>query len=224
MEKKLDTDVRQLTESVAQLTNTLQASNKRTALLESIIRWGAIGTLAVAAITFSVLYQWVAPVFAAPSNPSDNPPTTATQPSDMQPKPATTVVDALNQINQNLMVFGQMGMMMNAGMMEAMKEPKIQAEIQKIMEERSVGPQEAAMALAGSVAKDAFVVMYRLREDSDLIHEMITGENLHKAMQTMAYELHMMNGALAAVPHMAANMNVMGHSMGKMNSWIPWAP
>lgn len=216
-------DVQQLTESLTQLTYALQASTRRTALLESIIRWGAIATLAVAVMTYSVINQWIGPVFADQNTAADTPPASAAQPAG-QPKPATTVVEALNQLNQNLMVFGQMGMMMNAGMMEAMNDPKIKPEIDKIMQERGVGPQEAAVALAGSVMKDAFVVMYRLREDSDLIHEMITGENLENAMKSIGYELHLMNGALAAVPSMAANMNVMGHSMGKMNSWIPWAP
>ncbi len=206
-----ENDLQKLTEAVSTLNQALVASNKRTALLERIVRWGAVGLVAVATIAGLVVNDAIDTAYA-------------TEVQSVQQN-ANSVIEALEDINQNLAVFGQMGQMMNTGFQEAPQNPKIRAAIEQYINEHpGTSPEQAMMALAGGVMADAFVVMYRIAEDSDKIHPFITENNINTAMETIVQELHLMNGALRAIPHMAANMNVMGHSMGKMGSWMPWAP
>lgn len=207
MDGKNEVDTARLMDALTRLTEAQVASERRTARLERIIRWGAIGLVAIAVTTVAVVNDTIGVAFATTEAP-------------LAGQDPTNVVDALNRINQNLAVMGQMGGLMQAGMEAAQSDPVVQ----KYLKENFPGmePQQALMAAAGQAVAGGFVVLHRIRADSDVIHKMITDDNLEKAMSTVGQELHLMNVALAAIPYMASNMGSMGYNMNKMGSWVPW--
>ncbi len=94
------------------------------------------------------------------------------------------------------------------------------------------------MQVTSQVMVDAAVVMKRVREDSDAIHSTFQKEGgpsivLHHAIKGIHNELFRLNIALASIPAMAGEMNVMnrqmsvmahgvGSTMGRMGNMLPW--
>ncbi len=78
---------------------------------------------------------------------------------------------------------------------------------------------------------DTVVLMQRIREDSNEFRNVIGGPG--PALSAIHEELRLMNVALASVPAMAFQMDVMnrhmgsmshsmGSTMGRMGNWMPW--
>ena len=115
--------------------------------------------------------------------------------------------------------------------------------IKNLMEEKKFdNPQQAYLStymnVAGQVLVDGAVVMKRVREDSDAVHEKLQqwggpSVALHRVLKGINEDLVRLNVALAAVPAMATEMNVMnrqmsvmshsvGSTMARMGSIMPW--
>jgi hypothetical protein len=103
---------------------------------------------------------------------------------------------------------------------------------------REMAQQMLFMRAAAQVVVDASVVMKRVREDSDALHSKFHEAGgptlaLNHVLAGIVEELQRLNVALAAVPAMAGEMNVMnrqigvmahgvGSTMGRMGNVMPW--
>ncbi len=107
----------------------------------------------------------------------------------------------------------------------------------RVQEIRKLTPllMEDFPSVAGQIVVDFAVLVKRLREDSDDFRNYLYGNvpNPSSPIGMVARELRLMNGALAAVPAMATQMDLMnrnmasmthsmGSTMGRMGSWMPW--
>lgn len=224
-----DTDLQQLSRTVARLTEALARSERRHAHLARTIRWGALAAAALVLFGGFLVAERVGIAHA--------------QNSGGFPQAATTV-EALNNINANLMVMGELGKTMqqfSPVIKEAiMSNPEVRKHVQDYFKEHNLNPgpgeQEAyAMkAVTQSVIEtfvDTVVLMQRIRQDSDAFRDYVTGPE--DVLRGVEHELQAMNVALASVPAMAAQMDLMnrniasmtysmGSTMGRMGKWMPW--
>ena len=153
-------------------------------------------------------------------------------------------MEALNNINGNLMVLGAVGKSLSEFMpavkQGVMQNEDVQKYVMDYMEENNLNPtpeQQEAIAMKAVVESavgtfvDAFVLMQRIREDSDVFRAAVIGPEV--ALEGIGKELHLINGALSAVPVMATQMDLMnrnissmsysmGSTMGRMGNWMPW--
>jgi len=89
--------------------------------------------------------------------------------------------------------------------------------------------------VAGQIVVDFAVLVDRLRKDSNDFRGYLEGRypRPHSPIGMVASELRLMNSALASVPAMTAQMDLMnrnmasmtysmGSTMGRMGNWMPW--
>ena len=93
---------------------------------------------------------------------------------------------------------------------------------------------EGMLMAGGQVLVDAAALFHRLRRDSDVFRETVNKvSGTNGLLNGIQRELHAMNGMLAAIPPMSAEMNIMnrhmsvmtystGSTMGRMGSIMPW--
>lgn len=223
------TEIQQLTQAVAGLTEALARSERRYIRLGRLVRWGAVATVSLATFGGFLLVDRVGTAHA--QNQSGVP-------------QATSAVEALNNINANLMVLGEMGKTLQdfkpAVKQAIMSNPDVQKRVKQYFEENDLNPspeqQEAyaMQAIVGGVVGtfvDAFVLMQRIRQDSNAFRDFITGPE--DVLRGVERQLEVMNVAMASIPAMAAQMDLMnrnmasmsysmGSTMGRMGKWVPW--
>ena len=224
------TDIQALGQAVAGLNEALARSEKRYSHLARIVRWSMLGIVSLLAFAGFMIADQTGIAFAQ---------------KDVGSFPqATTAVDALNNINGNLMVLGAVGKSLNEFMpaikQGIMQNKDVQQTVQNYFKENNLDPtpeQQEAIAMKLIVERavgtfvDAFVLMQRIRQDSDAFRAAVIGPE--EALEGIGKELNLMNGALSAVPAMAAQMDLMnrnissmsysmGSTMGRMGNWMPW--
>jgi hypothetical protein len=78
---------------------------------------------------------------------------------------------------------------------------------------------------------DAFVLMQRIRQDSNAFRDYVSGPE--EVLRGVEHQLEVMNLAMASIPPMAVQMDLMnrnmssmsysmGSTMGRMGKWVPW--
>lgn len=223
-----NTDLQQLTRTVAALTEALARSERRHAHLSRSLRWGTlalvtlvIGAAALFASRFGVAYAQQAGGFPQ----------------------ATSAVEALNNINGNLALFGMVGDSLGRAVpaieKAMMENPDVQRSVQIYLEAQGIPVTDenmmanAAPAVIHSAVTtmvDTVVLMQRIRDDSNAFRDLIGGPV--PALHGMEREMQAINRALASVPIMAIQMDLMnrnmasmshsmGSTMGRMGSWLP---
>jgi hypothetical protein len=224
-----ETDLQQLGRAVANLTEALAHSERRHRHLARTMRWGALIVLAL------VLFGGILV--------ADRLGTAHAQNANGFPQ-AASAVEALNNINANLMVMGELGKTMqqfSPAIKEAiMSNPEVRTYVQEYFKEHNLNPSAdeqdayAMQALVQSVVGtfvDSVVLMQRIRQDSDAFRDYVTGPE--EVLRGLEKQLQAMNLALASVPAMATQMDLMnrniasmtysmGSTMGRMGSWMPW--
>jgi hypothetical protein len=224
-------DIARLHQTVAGLAEALAHSERRHAQLGRMVRWATLSLIAVLAFAGFSLAERMGMAHAQDPN-----------------APARSELEALNNINQNLMVLGEMGRTLNmlvpAVEQAMMGNEDVQAYVagyvQDRIEETGVEPTPeqqqrfAVQAIVSSVVGttvDAVVLMNRLREDSDAFRAYVEGPE--KVLRDLHKDLVTMNIALASIPAMAAQMDLMnrnmatmsysmGSTMGRMGKWMPF--
>ena len=224
-----DTDLQQLSRTVASLTEALARSERRHAHLARTMRWGALATVALVLFGGFLVAERIGIAHAQNAAGFQQ---------------AATTVEALNNINANLMVMGELGKTMqqfSPVVKEAiMGNPQVRAYVQDYFEERKLDPspdQQEAYAMQAVVQSvvgtfvDTVVLMQRIRQDSDAFRDYVTGPE--DVLRGVEQQLVVMNGAMTSVPAMAAQMDLMnrniasmtysmGSTMGRMGKWMPW--
>lgn len=223
------TDLQQLSEVVARLSDALARSERRHAHFARAMRWGVAAMVALLFVGGLLITGRVG--IAHADNPAGFP-------------QATTAVEALNNINANLMVMGEVGKVLQAfapAVKQAvMNNPDVQKYVQDYFKENNLNPspeeQEAyaTQAIVQSVVStfvDTVVLLQRVRQDSNAFRELVMGPS--DALHSLGHQLEVMNLAMASIPPMAAQMDLMnrnmssmsysmGSTMGRMGSWMPW--
>jgi hypothetical protein len=222
-------DLQQLSEVVASLTDALARSERRHAQMARAMRWGSL------AVVLLLLAAGLAITGRAGIAHAQN---AAGFPQ------ASTAVEALNNINANLMVMGEAGKMLQQ-LSPAIKQavlgnPDVQKYVQDYFEKNNLNPSPAereayaTQAVVQSVVGtfvDAVVLLQRIRQDSNAFRDYITGPE--DVLRDVEHQLEVMNLAMASIPPMAAQMDLMnrnmssinysmGSTMGRMGSWMPW--
>jgi hypothetical protein len=227
------TDLDELTRAVAGLTEALALSERRHARMVRTARWGALVVLGLLLFGGFLVANRIGIGIgvAHAQNPGDFP-------------QAATAVEALNNINANLMVMGEMGKALQqfspAIKQAVMANPDVRKHVQEYFEEHNLSPspeeQEAyaMQAVTQSVVEtfvDTVVLMQRIRQDSNAFRDYVTGPE--DVLRGVEQQLQVMNGAMASIPPMAAQMDLMnrnmasmtysmGSTMGRMGKWMPW--
>ncbi|AGA89220.1 hypothetical protein Thimo_0351 [Thioflavicoccus mobilis 8321] len=222
-------DLQQLNQTVASLAEALARSERRHAHLARTMRWGALGLFSLLILAGFMIADRAGLAFA--QSPGGSP-------------QATTTVEALNNIDANLMVLGAMGQAMQAvtpAIQQAVdNNPDVQAYMQRYFKEHGLNPapeQQAAYAqqalmesLVGTVI-DSIVLVQRIRQDSNAFRELVTGPD--DVLRDIEGQLDTMNRAMLSIPIMAAQMDAMnrnmaamsysmGSTMGRVGNWMPW--
>jgi len=223
------TDLQQLSQALAELTEALARSERRFEGLGRAVRWGVLGVLLLLLLAGLLIADLTGVAHA--QDPGGFP-------------EATTAVEALNNINANLMVLGSVGRLFQeftpAVKQAIMANPDVQRRVQEYFAKNELKPtpeqQEAyAMeAIVGSVVGtfvDAFVLMQRIRQDSNAFRDYVSGPE--EVLRGVEHQLEVMNLAMASIPPMAVQMDLMnrnmasmsysmGSTMGRMGKWVPW--
>ena len=223
------TDLQALTETVRQLQEALQRKERNYEQLAKAIRWGVLGFVVAVVMTGFIISDRIGTAYAQ---------------SDAGLGQAQSVVQALNNINQNLAVFGMLGQSLKQAIPAfenaMMKNSDVQKHVQTYLKDQGVDLTEnnmrkyataAIVESAVTTAVHTVVLMQRIREDSNSFHEVVDGSSL--ALGAIQHELEVMNHALLSVPVMAAQMDMMnrnmasmshsmGTTMGRVGSWVPW--
>jgi hypothetical protein len=224
-----ETDLQQLNRAVASLSEALARSERRHAHAARAMRWGALAVVSL--LVFAGYLVGDRAGIAHAQNPAGFP-------------QASNAVEALNNINANLMVMGEMGKMLQqfspAIKQAVMSNPDVQKHVQDYFEKNNLNPspeeQEAfaTQAVVQSVVStfvDTVVLMQRIRQDSNAFRDYVTGPE--DVLRGVERQLEVMNLAMASIPPMAAQMDLMnrnmssmsysmGSTMGRMGSWMPW--
>jgi hypothetical protein len=222
-------DLRQINETLASLTEALARSERRHAHLARTMRWGALAVLALLVFGGALVADRVG--IAHAQDPGGFP-------------RAATAVEALNNINGNLMIMGEMGkaaqQFLPAIQAALMNNADLRGHVQEHFEKLGVEPTEAeqeAYAMQVIVQSaigtlvDTVVLMQRIRQDSNAFRDYVTGPE--DVLRGLEHELQVMNLAMASIPAMAAQMDLMnrnmasmtysmGSTMGRMGKWMPW--
>lgn len=222
-------EVQELRRVVASLSEALARSERRYAYLAQAMRWGVIGLVSLIVLALFASADSIGFARAQDSNGLPN---------------ATSVVEALNNINANLMTMGEVGRTLKtftpAVKQAVMSNPEVRNYVQDYFKRNNLNPtpeeQEAyaAQAIVESVVAtfvDSVVLMQRIRQDSDALRDYLTGPK--DVLRGVVRQLEVMNAAMASIPTMAAQMDLMNHnmasmsysmgsSMGRMGKWMPW--
>ncbi|CAK0763784.1 conserved hypothetical protein [Gammaproteobacteria bacterium] len=223
----------QVTTSLTLLTAALASAEQRTARLERIVRWGALVFVAFLGIASMLVYNPMGVAFATLTEPSSD---------------AKRVADALENINNNLAVFGQVGqlgailgkevpmaIMNNKDTWNLIKinhpnECKEDTDKPNCMKDYAMSDIVGSMV---NVTANMMVLIGRIRWNSDKVREFLSAASDGPSfLDAIGKELHLMNTALASVPIMAIQMDAMnrqmsvmsysvGSTMGRMGNWMP---
>lgn len=219
--QSLSTEDQELSRALAGLTEALAHSERRYSHLARIVRWGTLGIISTFAFAGYLVANQVGIVHA--------------QIEGDFPK-ASSAVEALNNINANLMVLGEMGRTLNRFMPAVkgaiMENEDVQRSLAEYFEENpgaltpaggqplSADEMEqkkedlAMKAIVGSFVGtfvDVVVVMQRFRKDSDAFQDFITGpEDVLHGVETQLVD---MNKAMKSIPIMAEEMKLMNVAM-----------
>lgn len=213
-----------LKDTVGRLLQALEKSERRHASLERSLRWGVLGFVVLLVTVFSAGFNLLGPAYAQ-QGPADG----------------DNVVQALNNINRNLQIFGMMQGMMQGVMQspDVQNSAQLQQYVKAIMQQnpgidRQTAFQMAFAQAAGQVFVDTAILLKRLRQDSDVFRGKVKEVGGTNALLAgIEKELARLNVALASVPVMAGEMNVMnrqmsvmsysvGSTMGRVGSIMPW--
>jgi len=224
-----DTELQQLSRTVASLAEALARSERRHAHLARAMRWSALAVVALALFGGVLVADRIGIAHA--------------QNTEGFPQ-AATAVEALNNINANLMVMGELGKTLrqfSPAIKDAvMGNADVRKHVQQYFKEHNLNPspeeQEAfaMQAVTQSVVEtfvDTVVLMQRIRQDSNAFRDYVTGPE--DALRGVKQQLEVMNLAMASIPNMAAQMDLMnrnmasmsysmGSTMGRMGKWMPW--
>lgn len=222
-----DIELQQLTATVALLAESLARSERRHAHIARSLRWGGLMLVSLLVAATALVADRTGLAFAAQG---DLPET-------------ATLVDALNRIDRNLAMFGMMG-----GVLEQLapaigsaisENTDVRATVDDYLKRQSLELTDAnrkayaapvVVNSAVTTMVDTVVLMGRIRGDSNAFRELIGGPT--PALRGLEQELQRLNVALAAVPAMAIQMDLMnrnmasmthsmGSTMGRMGSWMP---
>jgi hypothetical protein len=223
------TDLEQLTQSLAHLTEALASSERRYVQLARIVRWGTLVVFLIVVIVGLTVSNTVGIAHAE---------------KEQGFQQGQTVVEALNNINANLTLFGMAGdglqQVVPAIQDTMMKNPDVQSQVKAYLKEQGIEetPENMKRYATAAILKntvstlvDAVVLMQRIREDSNAFREMVGGPG--PALHAIQHELRLMNGAMMSIPAMATQMDLMnrnmatmsysmGSTMGRMGNWMPW--
>jgi hypothetical protein len=223
-------DLQALNETIRQLQETMQQKESNYEQLANAVRWGVLGFVAAIIMTGFVINDRISTAYAQTSEGLGQ---------------AQDVVDALNDINANLAIFGMVGQTLNQAspvIKDAMQNNKdIQDQTKQYLEHRGIPVNEENMgkyapaAVVDNVVTtvvDVGILMQRVRQDSNQFRDLIENDPA-VALSGIQQELEVLNRALSSVPVMAAQMDVMnrnmasmthsmGSTMGRMGSWAPW--
>ena len=221
-------DLQQLTQTVATLAEALARSERRHAHLARSLRWGTLALVTLLGGAGALLADRLGVAYA--------------QQVAGFPQ-AASAVEALNNINQNLALFGMVGDTLGRAVpaieKAMMENPDVQRSVQVYLKAQGIEQtQENMMANAApavihsavTTMVDTIVLMQRIRDDSNAFRELIGGPV--PTLRGLEHELKLMNAALTSVPAMAIQMDFMnrnmasmthsiGTSMGRMGSWMP---
>ena len=220
------TDLQKLTATVATLAAALAQSERRHAHLARSLRWGALILVTLVGGATALFVDRFSAAYAQPVFPQ-----------------AIDAVQALNNINKSLAVFGMLSDSLSRAVpaieKAMMDNPDVQQSVQDYLKKQGLPvTQENLMTYAApAIIQNAattmvhtVVLMQRVREDSNGFRELVGGPG--PALRGMQQQLQVMNVALAGMPSMAINMDIMsrniasmtqsmGSTMGRMGSWIP---
>jgi hypothetical protein len=98
-------------------------------------------------------------------------------------------------------------------------------------EEREAYATQAVVQSVVGTFVDTVVLMQRIRQDSNAFPGYITGPE--DVLRGVERQLEVMNRAMASIPTMAVQMDLMngnmaamsysmGSTMGRMGKWVPW--
>ncbi|MCB1763389.1 MAG: hypothetical protein KDI27_09660 [Gammaproteobacteria bacterium] len=224
-----DEELRDIADALAALTHSLAATSAEHNRQIRTLRWFAVG-FAMAIVALGI----TAENFSHPAHANEA----------QGAAQAGAVVEALNNINANLALFGmvaaQAQQVMPVIQSAAMNNADIQGYLVRYVTARGLEPtpeniaQHAFPALTESLVTtlvDTVVLMQRIRGDSNAFREAIGGPG--PALRGIQSELKMVNAALASVPAMAVQMDLMnrnmasmshsmGSTLGRAGSWMPW--
>lgn len=223
-------DLEQLTRTVTALAQSLERSERRHAHLSRAVRWGSLAVLAILITGATLIANRMGLAHAQGQGGGGFP-------------QAGTTVEALNNINNNLAVLGMMGGMLQQAQpaieQAMMGNPDVQAYVKAYLESHGIEPTpenmmaystKAVIESGVSTMVDVVVLMQRIRQDSNAFRDFIEGPT--PVLEGLERELKLMNVALASVPAMAVQMDLMnrnmasmthsmGSTMGRMGSWMP---
>lgn len=220
-------ELQQLTKTVAALTEALARSERRHAHIARSLRWGGLILVTLMAGVGALVAERTGIAVAQTGGIPE----------------ATTVVEALNRIDQKLALFGMMGETMqqltpaitsamggNPEVREAVDDYLRAQKLPLTDDNRRAYTAPVIVNSAVTTMVDMVVLMQRIREDSNAFRDFVGGPI--PALRGLEHELHLMNGALASVPAMAVQMDFMnrnmasmtnsiGSTMGRMGTWLP---
>jgi hypothetical protein len=121
-----------------------------------------------------------------------------------------------------------------------MSNPDVQAYVKNYFKEKNLNPTPeqqdayAMQAVVQSVVRtfvDTVVLMQRVRDDSNAFRDYVTGPA--DVLRGVERQLQVMNVAMASIPTMAVQMDLMNHNMasmsysmgstmGRVGKWMPW--
>lgn len=221
------TDLQQLTATVAALAAALAQSERRHAHLARSLRWGALILVTLVGGATALFVDRLGAAYAQPV---------------VFPQ-AVDAVQALNNINKSLAMFGMLsdslGRAMPAIEKAMMDHPDVQKSVEGYLRKQNLPVTQenlmkygapAIIQSAATTMVDTVVLMQRIREDSNTFRDLVGGPG--PALRGMQQQLEVMNVALAGMPSMAINMDIMsrniasmtqsmGSTMGRMGSWMP---
>jgi len=213
-----ETDLQQLTQSVATLAEALTRSERRHAQLARIVRWGTLALVALLAVGATLVAGRRGAAYAAQGvDPSDR------------------IATALEGINQSLGMFATLG---QAAADAALNGEGMKDRVDGYLKTRGI-PETPKNEMAyvfpvaintSSALQNGGKLITRLGEDSDAWHQFIVDPS--PALTGIHAELKVMNLALRSIPAMAGQMDLMnrnmstmsysmGSTMGRMGSWLP---
>ena len=223
------TDVQQLSQAVSSLAEALAVSERQHQHLARSLRWGVLGLVSLLLVAGFLAVDRMGVAHA--QNPGGFP-------------QATSTVEALNNINANLMVMGELGKTFQqfapAVKQAVMGNPEVQKYVQDYFKANNLNPspeQQEAYAMEAVVQSvvgtfvDTVVLMQRIRKDSDAFRDYVTGPE--DVLRGLEQQLVVMNHAMASIPPMAVQMDLMnrnmasmshsmGSTMGRVGNWMPW--
>lgn len=223
------TELEKLTETVLHLKETMNQKERNYEHLAKLVRWGVLGFIAAIVMVGVVITDRIGTAYAQ---------------TDDGLNQAKGVVEALNNINDNLALFGMLGQTIQqakpAIQNAMMNNSDVQKHVQSYLAEKGLQVNEenmrkyatpAIVESAMTTMIDTVVLMQRIRQDSNKFRDMVGGPG--PAISAIRDELRLINLALVSVPAMAVQMDIMNFHMsrmsysmhttlGRVGDWTPW--